>query len=99
VVDLAQAIAPAARAKVIGIRPGEKLHEVMCPEDDCHLTLEFSDHYVIRPSIQFAVPVDHSRVALGEQGQDVREGFEYNSGTNPWFLTVSEIGELLSSCR
>ena len=38
---------------MIGIRPGEKLHEIMCPADDSHLTLEFADHYVICPSINF----------------------------------------------
>ncbi len=46
--------------KIVGIRPGEKLHEVMCPADDSHLTLEFADHYVIKPTIQFSGAVDFS---------------------------------------
>src|SRR5476649_1542576 len=54
VVDLARAMAPDLPYQIIGIRPGEKLHEVMCPCDDSHLTLEFADHYVIKPTIQFA---------------------------------------------
>lgn len=95
IVDLAEAIAPGLPHKIIGIRPGEKLHEVMCPADDSHLTLEFHDHYVIKPSITFQTPVDYTVNPLGEHGQPVPHGFEYNSGTNPHFLTVSEIRELL----
>ena len=53
VVDLATALAPDLPQEIIGIRPGEKLHEVMCPSDDSHLTLEFDDHFVIQPTIQF----------------------------------------------
>ena len=49
VVDLAAAMAPHLPHQIVGIRPGEKLHEVMCPADDSHLTLEFDDHYVIKP--------------------------------------------------
>jgi UDP-N-acetylglucosamine 4,6-dehydratase len=96
IVDLAQALGPGMPRKVIGVRPGEKLHEVMCPRDDAHLTLEFADHYVIRPSIQFSAPVDHSRNALGETGRPVAAGFEYDSGTNPHFLSVAEIQALIA---
>ncbi|HEX6590868.1 MAG TPA: UDP-N-acetylglucosamine 4,6-dehydratase (inverting), partial [Moraxellaceae bacterium] len=53
ITDLAEAMAPGIKLEVIGIRPGEKLHEIMCPADDSHLTLEFSDHYVLRPTITF----------------------------------------------
>lgn len=91
VVDLAKAMAPTLSHKVIGIRPGEKLHEIMCPNDDSHLTLEFDDHYVIRPTIQFTVNVDFTLNRLGERGKPVPQGFEYNSGTNPQFLSVEEI--------
>gem|GEM_PF-6481712 len=55
IVDLANALVPAMPTKVIGIRPGEKPHQVMCPKDDSHMTLEFDDHYVITPSIVFLV--------------------------------------------
>ncbi len=92
--DVATAIDPDLPQKVIGIRPGEKLHEIMCPIDDSHLTLEFAEHYVIKPSIQFGFTVDFTTDALGELGEDIESGFEYNSGTNPHFLTIEEIGEM-----
>jgi UDP-N-acetylglucosamine 4,6-dehydratase len=97
ITDLAEAMAPGLPTKVVGIRPGEKLHEIMCPKDDAHLTLEFADHYLIRPAIQFNVPVDHTTNALGEAGKPVAEGFEYNSGTNAKFLSVSELRALLAA--
>jgi UDP-N-acetylglucosamine 4,6-dehydratase len=91
ITDLAKAVAPELPTRVIGIRPGEKLHEVMCPLDDAHRTLEFADHYVIQPSIRFIAEVDFAHNRLGEAGRPVAEGFEYNSGTNPHFLTVEEL--------
>lgn len=95
VVDLAHAMAPALPHKVIGIRPGEKLHECMCTKDDSRLTFEFEDHYVIGPTIQFVEPVDFSVNKLNEKGKPVPEDFEYNSGTNKQFLTEKEILDLL----
>ncbi len=94
VVDIARAMAPHLPHKIVGIRPGEKLHEVMCPADDSRLTLEFSDHYVIKPTIQFSGPVDYAVNKLGENGQPVEHGFEYHSGRNPHFLGVEEIAAL-----
>jgi len=91
VVDVARAMAPKLPHKIVGIRPGEKLHEVMCPADDSHLTLEFSDHYVIRPTIQFSGPVDFSTNCLGETGRPVEPGFEFHSGRNRHFLSIKEI--------
>lgn len=85
--ELAKAIAPDLAQKIIGIRPGEKLHEIMCPADDSHLTLEFDDHYVICPSIQFAHKSDFTKNNLGEVGKLVKHGFEYNSGNNSEWLT------------
>ena len=87
ITELATAIAPDIKQKIVGIRPGEKLHETMCPADDSHLTLEFDDHYVIGPSIQFAHKSDFSTNMLGEQGKLVDQGFEYNSGGNSDWLT------------
>lgn len=94
IVDLARAMAPEVPRKIVGIRPGEKIHEVMCPADDSHLTLEFADHYVIRPTITFSES-DNSYTPnkLGENGRDVEQGFEYNSGRNERFLSVPEIVE------
>jgi len=94
IVDLAKAYAPDLELKLVGIRPGEKLHEVMCPADDSHLTLEFDDHYVICPSIKFYND-DHnySRNLIDEIGHTVEQGYEYHSGKNPHFLTPEEIIE------
>lgn len=89
-VDLAKAIAPELPIKVIGIRPGEKLHEVMCPSDLYYETLEFADHFVIKPSISFH-NIDYAVNAIGEQGKSVPDGFNYNSGNNPVFLTVDQL--------
>jgi UDP-N-acetylglucosamine 4,6-dehydratase len=91
VVDLACAMAPDLPHKIIGIRAGEKLHEVMCPGDDSHLTLEFDDHFVIMPSIQFTGYVDFSMNGAGERGKPVEQGFEFHSGRNPQFLSIEEI--------
>jgi UDP-N-acetylglucosamine 4,6-dehydratase/5-epimerase len=90
-VDLARAMSPERPQKNIGIRPGEKLHETMCPADDSHLILEFADHFVIKPTTQFNVSVDFSVNKLNENGQPVDFGFEYHSGTNPHFLNLEEI--------
>src|SRR6266436_2533061 len=92
--DLAAAMAPNLPTKVIGIRPGEKLHEIMCPTDDSHLTLRFHDHFVIKPTIKFyRKEVDYLTNQIGEKGEPVGDGFEYNSGRNDHFLSVSEIKE------
>jgi UDP-N-acetylglucosamine 4,6-dehydratase len=92
IVDLAYAMAPDMEQKIIGIRPGEKLHEIMCPADDSHLTLEFDDHFVIRPTITFTRRSnDFTLNGLGEKGKPVESGFEYNSLKNEWFLTREEI--------
>lgn len=94
ILDLAKAYAPDVPTKVIGIRPGEKLHEIMCPADDSHLTLEFGDHYVICPTIKFFdAEYDYAGNNLGETGTPVSQGYEYNSGNNPHFLDVPEIRE------
>ena len=91
ILDLAAALAPGMATHVVGIRPGEKLHEVMCPSDDSHLTYEFDDHYVIAPTIRFhGADIDFAHNALGETGERVPSGFEYNSGSNPHFLSVDE---------
>ncbi len=91
IVDLAAAMAPDTPIKVIGIRPGEKLHEIMCPMDDSHLTLEFHDHYVMRPTIIYAFEANYTTNAISERGTPVSEGFEYNSGNNPHFLNIEEL--------
>ena len=92
IVDLAKAMAPDLPIKTIGIRPGEKLHEIMCPADDSHLTVEFDDYFIISPSITFySRKTDFTENSTGEKGRLVAQGVEYNSGTNKHFLDVSEI--------
>lgn len=94
IIDLAATMAPNLPTKIIGIRPGEKLHEIMCPSDNAHQTLEFDDHYVICPAITFIIEVDYKTNAIGEMGKPVAESFEYSSGTNSYFLTMDELLEL-----
>jgi UDP-N-acetylglucosamine 4,6-dehydratase len=92
IVDLAEAMAPDLPIKVIGIRPGEKIHEVMCPADDSHLTVEFDNYFVITPSITFySRGSDFTQNALQESGNIVKQGFEYSSGLNIHFLNIKEI--------
>jgi UDP-N-acetylglucosamine 4,6-dehydratase len=92
VTDLAQSVAPGIPQRIVGIRPGEKLHECMCPADDSHLTIEFDDFFVIKPSIRFHdYDYDYTENRNGERGTPVPGGFEYNSGGNHHFLSVDEI--------
>lgn len=93
--ELAKAMAPQLPHKIIGIRPGEKLHEIMCPSDDSHLTLEFEKHYVICPTIQFSHIVDFTKDKFGEVGKPVEQGFEYNSGNNTEWLSHEQFLELM----
>lgn len=95
VTDLAEAIAPGVQHKIIGIRPGEKLHELMCPEDSAHQTLEFKNHFVIQPTTAyFGSDIDYTTDCKGDRGTPVEDQFEYKSSTNPDFLTVEELREM-----
>lgn len=94
ITDLAEAMAPGLPLKIIGIRPGEKLHELMISRDDSPITLEFADHYVITPSIRFVSGGDYQVNSLGEIGAPASEGFKYASDSNPVFLSVPEIRNL-----
>ncbi|PCJ50615.1 MAG: UDP-N-acetylglucosamine 4,6-dehydratase (inverting) [Gammaproteobacteria bacterium] len=92
IIDLAEAYAPNLPINIIGIRPGEKLNEIMCPGDDSHLTIEFDKHYLICPTIKFYKAENDFQVNnLNEIGKSVKQGFEYNSGTNTHFLNLEEI--------
>ncbi|EES89054.1 UDP-N-acetylglucosamine 4,6-dehydratase (inverting) [Helicobacter canadensis] len=95
ITEVAKALAPNLPHKIIGIRPGEKIHETMCPSDDSHITYEFSDHFVIAPTIQFNFITDFSTNALGEVGKLVKRGFEYNSGSNTQWLNTEAFLKLL----
>jgi UDP-N-acetylglucosamine 4,6-dehydratase len=86
IIDLAKAIAPECKTKITGIRPGEKLHEIMIPRDDARKALEFDDYYLIQPEYRF-----FERRFKNNSGKPVSEGFEYNSGTNTWWLSEEEL--------
>ena len=98
ITDLAKAMAPNLKIKIIGIRAGEKLHEVMCPNDSHFLTLEFKNHYTILPSPRhFDNNKNFALNLKGEKGKKVNSEFEYSSEKNKHFLKVSEIKKLISS--
>lgn len=95
ILDLVESISGSREHKIVGIRPGEKLHEIMVPEEMAHHSVEFADHYVITPAIIFFEKnINYKLNKLGETGQSVDEKFEYHSGTNPHFLTVDELKQL-----
>ena len=95
IIDLVEAMSGKKEFNVIGIRPGEKLHEIMVPEEMAHHTIEFSDHYVIAPAITFFdKTLDYFNNKLGESGVAAESKFEYHSGTNSEFLSVDELRNL-----
>lgn len=89
VVDLAEAIAPECEIKIVGIRPGEKLHEAMINEDDARQTLEYDTYYVIQPEFPWW------REEFSNGGKPLPEGFTYISDVNDHWLTVDELRELV----
>jgi len=95
-VDLAKAMAPNLKIKIIGIRPGEKLHEKLCSIHEAYLTLDFKDHYLIQPSIIFfnKNEINYSKNKLKEVGKLVKKDFEYRSDNNKDFLNIQEIAKL-----
>jgi UDP-N-acetylglucosamine 4,6-dehydratase (inverting) len=88
IMDVAEAIAPGAKHEIIGIRPGEKLHEEMITEMDSFNTLELDKYYVIAPSVPLW---SHDEYLKKFGGKKVKQGFKYNSGENPDFMTVEQI--------
>lgn len=87
-VDLAKAIAPEAKIKVIGIRPGEKVHEVMLPEDEARKAIELEDRYVL-PGKQHLYWKKH--------GKTCADGFSYSSETNKKWLTIEELRAMIAT--
>jgi UDP-N-acetylglucosamine 4,6-dehydratase len=92
IMDLAKAIAPECKTEIVGVRPGEKLHEVMVTRDDARRTLEYKDHYVVQPDFEY-----WGHRCKEMEGRKLPEDFEYNSGTNPWFLTIAEMREMIET--
>lgn len=90
IVDLAEAIDPMAELEVVGIRPGEKLHEEMISEDDARRSYGFDDHYVIAPILK-----DWGGEQTWLAGKSLPDGFAYRSDTNDLWLGVDEIRQLI----
>ena len=91
IMDLAKAIAPQCKTNVVGIRPGEKLHEVMISEDDARNTKELSDCYVIQPAFDWWGQNNHA------EGKSVPEGFSYSSDKNKEWLTIPQLQKMIAS--
>jgi len=90
IIDLAKAVAPECRSEITGIRPGEKIHEVMITRDDARKTLEFENYYLVQPDFRFF------KFRFSDNtGKQVEENFEYNSGTNGWRLTQEELQQMI----
>ena len=95
IVDLAKAMDPTKKLKIIGIRSGEKLHELMCPNESSINTLEFNDFFTIYPSdINLTKKIKEIKKSFKINGKKVSEEFEYNSLNNKDFLSVEEIRKL-----
>jgi len=90
IMDLAEAIAPNCEIETIGIRPGEKLHEVLISEDDIHRTIEYQDYFVIRPYTH-----DHIKIDKGASGSPCQKDFQYKSNTNSDWLDVSSLRRMV----
>jgi len=91
ITDLAKAMLPSCKLKEVGIREGEKLHEVMIPKDDSRYTYEYEKHYIIYPHYNWC----RFEKYITEGGIPVKEGFEYSSETNDKWLGVKDLRELL----
>jgi UDP-N-acetylglucosamine 4,6-dehydratase len=91
IMDLARAIAPECETRTVGVRPGEKIHELMISRDDARQTLELDSFYVIQPQFKY-----WDRRSSWDEGHKVPDDFEYQSGTNPWRLTIEEMKTMLS---
>ena len=89
IMDLANAIAPKCKCEVTGIRPGEKLHEVLLPEGEAYRALEFSDKFIVEPHIQAFEEGRH------QGGRRVNPGFEYSSNTNRQWLTAGQLKKMI----
>lgn len=94
ITDLAEAMAPACKIKEVGIREGEKLHEIMVSREDSAMTYEYEKHYIIYPHYNWW---EEERVLPG--GRKVEDGFAYSSGTNTQWLDTTQLRERLENMR
>jgi UDP-N-acetylglucosamine 4,6-dehydratase/5-epimerase len=97
ILDVAAAVAPECRTEIVGIRPGEKLHEEMITDTDALNTVEFDSYYVITPSTPLWDVEQFRLESNGIPGKSVADTFRYNSGSNDHFLTLEELGQLIAT--
>jgi UDP-N-acetylglucosamine 4,6-dehydratase (inverting) len=97
ILDVAGAVAPECRIELVGIRPGEKLHEEMITDTDSMNTVEFDDYYVILPSTPLWDTDDFCATSGATPGRRVPFGFRYNSGDNPHYLSLEELRSLAAT--
>ena len=95
ILDVAEAVAPECKQNIVGIRPGEKLHEDMITQSDALNTIEYENYYVIVPSIRIWSKEKFMNKSNFRKGRPCEEGFSYNSNTNQHFLSVSELKKLI----
>jgi UDP-N-acetylglucosamine 4,6-dehydratase/5-epimerase len=93
IMDVVEAVAPGAEVEIVGIRPGEKIHEVMVPADESWHTLEFDDHFVIQPTQSWWTAEDPLKDSDGILCPD---GFAYSSGGNTDWLSVENLKTLIA---
>ena len=91
IIDLAKSINPKGKIEIIGVRPGEKIDEILISLDDSKNLISFKNHYLIKPSINLTLKNNYIKNNLKEIGKKITYQFEYNSGTNKKFLNLSEI--------
>ncbi len=92
IVDLAKAVAPNSKLKKIGIRPGEKLHEVLITKEDARYILEYNDYYIIQPPFKWWDKQEYSKL---NRGKSVQDDFSYKSDTNDHWLTEIELKKII----
>jgi UDP-N-acetylglucosamine 4,6-dehydratase len=96
ILDVAKAAAPEASIKIVGIRPGEKLHEVMVPEDEARLSFEFDDHFVIAPPPgPWGNGAEVTNALAKKGGRQCEDGFSYNSRDNKEWLSSQDLRKLV----
>ena len=93
IVDLAKSFKENIKIKYIGVRPGEKIHELMCPNEFHHQTLEFKKYFIILPKLDKKI-IKKIEKKTGQKSKRVQKNFEYSSGNNSQFLKIQDIKKL-----